>query len=259
MTAAAANFDPRTTLARPDLAEQALEGLVHAAAYRAARPMRCTAAVADVHRDAEGAEPIDELIFGEAFDVLESRGERVWGQARRDGVVGWVDRAVLAEGAPLAGARVAVVGAALPLNALVAEPHGEDLRPIGTFERDPVAVAERLLGVPHRLGARSSRATDCCGLVQQALYACGRAAPRYADQQAELGEPVGRDDAGRGDLVVWLHPGAGPWNGHSAFLLDGQRVLHATGAHGAVVVESLAEAEARYAAEGFSPPRFRRL
>lgn len=260
LTAAAEQFDPRTTLARPDLAEQALEGLVRAATYRRATAMRCTAPVAAIHADAgaSGA-PVDELIFGEAFDVLESRGDRVWGQARRDGVVGWVDRAALAEGAPLAGASVAVVGAALPLNALVAEPHGEDLRPIGTFERDPVAVAERLLGVPHRLGARSSRATDCCGLIQQALYACGRAAPRYADQQAELGEPVTRADARRGDLIVWLHPGAGPWNGHSAFLLEGERVLHATGAHGAVVVESLAEAEARYAADGFSPPLFRRL
>ncbi|SFS89784.1 C40 family peptidase [Brevundimonas viscosa] len=259
MTAAAANFDPRTTLARPDLAEQALEGLVRADAYRAARPMRCTAAVADIHSDVDGADPIDELIFGEAFDVLESRDDRVWGQARRDGVVGWVDRAALAEGAPRPGASVAAVTAALPLNALVTEPRGDELRPIGDFERDPVAVAERLIGVPHRLGARSSRATDCCGLVQQALYACGRAAPRYADQQAELGEAVDRDDAHRGDLVVWLHPGAGPWNGHSAFLLDGRRVLHASGAHGAVVVEPLAEAEARYAADGFSPPRFRRL
>lgn len=259
MTAAAASFDPRTTLARPDLAEQALEGLVRADAYRPARPMRCTAPVADIHREAEGGDPVDELVFGEAFDVLEARGDRVWGQARRDGVVGWVDRAALAEGAPLPGASVAAVDVALPLNALVVEARGEDLRPIGVFEREPVAVAERLLGVPHRLGARSSRATDCCGLVQQALYACGRAAPRYADQQAELGEAVARGHARRGDLVVWLHPGAGPWNGHSAFLLDDQRVLHATGAHGAVVVEALADAEARYAADGFSAPRFRRL
>ncbi len=259
MTAAAASFDPRTTLARPDLAEQALEGLVRADAYRAARPMRCTAPVADIHRGIDGGDPIDELIYGEAFDVLESRGDRVWGQARRDGVVGWVDRAALAEGAPLPVAAVVAVGADLPLNALVTDSSGDESRPIGTFESDPVAVAERLLGVPHRLGARSSRATDCCGLVQQALYACGRAAPRYADQQAGLGEPVARDQARRGDLVVWLHPGAGPWNGHSAFMLDEARVLHATGAHGAVVVEPLAEAEARYAADGFSPPRFRRL
>ena len=95
--------------------------------------------------------------------------------------------------------------------------------------------------------------------MQQALYACGRPAPRYADQQAALGAPVDRADARRGDLVVWLHPGEAPWRCHSAFLLDGREVLHATGRHGRVVIEPLAEAEARYAAEGFSAPVFRRL
>jgi len=260
LTAAADSFDPRTTLARPDLAEQALEGLVRADAYRAARPMRCTAPVADIHADpAADGDPVDQLIFGEAFDVLEERGGRLWGQARRDGVVGWVDRAALAEGAPLPAARVAAVDADLPLNALVPEQGGEDRQSIGDFERDPVAVAHRLLGAPHRLGARSSRATDCSGLVQQALYACGRPAPRYADQQARLGHGVDRAVARRGDLVVWLHSGEAPWHGHAAFLLDGGRVLHASGWHGQVVIEPLAEAEARYAADGFDPPVFRRL
>jgi hypothetical protein len=257
LTAAADTPDPRTTLARPDLAEQALEGVVRARAYRPVRPMRCTAPVADIV--GEDGDRIDQLIFGEAFDVLDADGDRLWGRARRDGVVGRVSRADLQEGAPLAGARVAAVNAALPLNALVVEGEGSDLKPIGEFETDPLAVAERLLGVPHVPGARSSRATDCCGLVQQALYACGRAAPRYADQQAELGRAVDRSEARRGDLVVWLKPGLGPWNGHSAFLLEDGRVLHATGHHGAVVVEPLAQAEARYAADGFQAPVFRRF
>ncbi|RZJ45290.1 MAG: hypothetical protein EON87_07850, partial [Brevundimonas sp.] len=85
------------------------------------------------------------------------------------------------------------------------------------------------------------------------------AAPRYPDQQAELGTGVARADARRGDLVIWLHDDLGPWNGHSAILLDADRVLHATGHHGAVVIEALAEAEARYAADGFKAAVFRRL
>lgn len=261
MTATEAILDPRTTLARPDLAEQGLEGIVRAGAYRAARPMRCTSPVADI-LDQAGA-VVDQLIFGEAFDVLEVGSDRpqdrLWGRARRDGVVGWVARSSLVDGAPLARARVASVAAALPLNALVVEEAGADLAPVGRFEDDPVAVAERLLGVPHEPGARSSKSTDCCGLVQQALYACGLPAPRYSDQQAELGRAVSRDEARRGDLVVWPHSGMGPWNGHSAFMLDDGRVLHATGHHGAVVIEALAEAEARYAADGFQAPVFRRL
>lgn len=260
MTAAAASLDPRTTLARPDLAEQALEGIVRASAFRAVRSMHCAVPVADIHQDAvAGEHPIDQLIFGEAFDVLDTRGDQVWGRARRDGVVGWVMLLALKDDAPLATHRIGSTDGRLPLNALVVEtgdPTG--LAPIGSFASEPVEVAERLLGTPYKPGGRSSQGTDCCGLVQQALYACGRAGPRYADQQAELGQAVAAGEARRGDLVIWLRPGLGPWNGHSALLLDENRVLHASSQHGAVVTEPLAEAAARYAADGFEAPLFRR-
>ena len=261
MTTAAASLDPRTTLARPDLAEQALEGIVRASAFRSPLPMHCAVPVADLHRDAAaGPHPIDQLIFGEAFDVLETRAEQVWGRARRDGVVGWVMRSALQDGAPLATHRVGSTSDALPLNALVVEagdPAG--LAPIGSFAAEPVEVAERLIGTPYQLGGRSSLGTDCCGLVQQALYACGRAAPRYADQQAKLGQAVAAGQARRGDLVVWLDPDEGPWNGHAGFMLDGDRVLHAVGRLGGVVIAPFAEADARHRVAGSDGPVIRRL
>ena len=261
MTAAAPIADPRMTLARPDLAEQALEGFVRASAFRTVQAMHCVVPVADLHTDADpGPDPVDQLIFGEIFDALDRRGDRLWGRARRDGVVGWIDAGALTEGAPLATHRIGAVDADLPLNALLADPAEEHgLAPVGAFAAVPVEVAERLLGVPHRLGARTSRSTDCCGLIQQALYACGLAAPRYADQQAEMGRPVHSGEACRGDLVVWLDPVGAPRNGHSAFMLDSERVLHATGHHGAVVIESLAEADARCRSDGLSPLQVRRL
>ena len=259
MTAAAAILDPRTTLARPDLAEQALEGVVHAAAFRAVRPMHCAVPVADIHADvAPRGHPVDQLIFGEAFDVLDSQGDRLWGRARRDGVVGWVDAASLAGGAPLPTHRIETVDADLPLNALVAGPDA-GAAPIGAFADDPVAVAERFLGVPHRPGERTPQGTDCCGMVQQALYACGRAAPRYADQQAELGVGVPVADAQRGDLVIWLSEDLAPWNGHAGIMLGPDRVLHATGHHGQVVIEAFAEANARHRGTDGADPVIRRL
>lgn len=262
LTLSAAAYDERTALARPDLAEQALEGLVRAQAYRPTRPMHGARAIADIHAhpDPDSAR-IDQLLAGEVFDVLEQAGDRVWGRARRDGTVGWMDLSALAEGAPVATHRVDATSAALPLNALVvALAADETLAAVGEFADEPVAVAERLLGVPHSLGARSSLATDCSGLVQQALYACGRAGPRHSDQQAALGVAVDRSEAQRGDLVVWLSgPTEHRWTGHSAFMLDADRVIHATGHHGAVVIEDLGEAEARYRDGGFASPLFRRL
>ena len=49
------------------------------------------------------------------------------------------------------------------------------------------------------------------------------------------------------------------WTGHSAFMLDEARVIHATGFHGAVTIEAFAEADARSLADGFEPAVFRRL
>lgn len=242
------------------LAEQALEGLMRAEAYRRTEPMHCRLPVADILSDA--GPRIDQLLHGEAFDVLARRQGRAWGRARRDGVVGWVALEALSPGAPLASRRVSSVAAALPLNALVAEA-GEadeaDLRPVGEFEPEPVAVAERLLGRPHALGARSSFETDCSGLVQQALLACGLPGPRRSDAQADLGRPVTRQAARRGDLVVWMAPVGDDWTGHSAIMVDADQVIHATGARGGVVVESLAEVEARLTGEGYAPAVFRRL
>ncbi|MNI75368.1 Gamma-D-glutamyl-L-lysine endopeptidase [compost metagenome] len=120
-------------------------------------------------------------------------------------------------------------------------------------------MAERLLGRPHALGARSSLETDCSGLVQQALLACGRPGPRRAADQAGLGRAVSREDAQRGDLVIWLSSAEGDWTGHSALMLDAERIIHATGARGGVVVETLAEVEARLTADGFASAVFRRV
>ncbi|RYG07368.1 MAG: peptidoglycan endopeptidase, partial [Caulobacteraceae bacterium] len=186
-------------LARPDLAEQGLEGLVRSRSYRPLSAMHGALPVVDITRTVDPqSDRINQLLFGEAFDVLDREGDRVWGRARRDGTVGWINRWALVSGAPLATHRVASVSAVLPLNALVHHEFSgvaaEDLKPVGDLDTDPVAIAEALLGTPHALGARSSRTTDCSGLVQQALYACGRAGPRHSDQQAGLGEAIARSE-----------------------------------------------------------------
>lgn len=234
---------------------------MRADAYRATEAMHCRAAVADIMSDADGR--IDQLLYGEIFDVLDRANGRAWGRARRDGVVGWVVLDSLSSGAPLAAYRVAAVDAALPLNALVIDVKAglaeADLSPVGEFETDLAAVAERLLGRPHELGARSSISTDCSGLVQQALLACGLPGPRRSNAQAQIGQAISAADIERGDIVVWLAPnGDQDWTGHSALVLDGERIIHATGGKG-VVVEPLAEVEAQLIADGFAAAVFRRL
>ena len=280
MTVFAAALDPRTTLARPDLAEQALEGLVPAAAYRPVTPMQCVVAVTSIRTEAEPtAEQTDQLVFGEGFDVLERRDDQVWGRARRDGVVGWVDVAALSDGVSLpthrictlispvyASATAAESVASLPLNALVTTggtAHGRveipgvgwvavrHLAALDRFDADPGEAAERFVGTPFLPGGRTALGTNCSGLVQQALYACGLGGPRFRDGQSDLGQPVEAAALRRGDLVVWAD--------HSGVMVDAERIVHATRHHGGVTVEALTEADGRERAAGSDAPVFRRV
>jgi hypothetical protein len=269
--------DPRVTLARPDLADALLEGLVEAQRFAETIPYRCAAPAAAIRSAPDvAAEQWDQLLFGESFAVIETGRGWAWGQASRDGYVGFVQMSALKAGALQPTHRVSALRAyafslqdiksaplgLYSLNAFVtveaeqerflkAENSGwlprEQLTPIGLFETDPAAVAERFLGAPYQWGGRESLGLDCSGLVQQALYACGRACPRDSDMQAQLGAPVAPADLGRNDLVFW--------RGHVGVMLDAARLLHANAFHMQVQVEPLAEAIARIG----EPAALRRL
>lgn len=276
-------LDPRATPLRDGVAGQALEGLVPAEVYLEPRVMACALPVAGIHRTTDPAsEMLDQLVFGELFEVLEDEAAGfVWGQARRDGYVGFVAAERLAAPAPAPTHRVSALrtyafaeagiksraAGPYPMNALVAvEAQDGRLRkvagagwmpaahlsPIGIFEAEPAAVAERFLGAPYLWGGRNDLGLDCSGLIQQALYACGRACPRDTDQQETLGTAVGRGQFARGDLVFW--------KGHVAMALDETRIIHANAHHMAVTIEPLKEAISRIRDAGAGEPiGFRRL
>jgi len=275
--------DPRVTPWRDGVAARALEGLIAAEVYLDPRPARCAVPAAAIRRAADPtSEQMDQLLFGEAFDVVEEEtGGFVWGQARRDGYVGFVEAAALGPAGPAPTHRVSAIrtyafagpsikakaSGPYSLNALVAVEAVEGalakvagagwmaaqhLAPIGVFAADPAAVAERQLGAPYLWGGRESLGLDCSGLVQQALLACGQGCPRDADLQQGLGRPIARGDVGRNDLVFW--------KGHVAIALDAARIIHANAYHMAVAVEPLDGAMERIKAAGSGEPTaFRRI
>lgn len=274
------SLDARLTLARPDLAVRTLEGLVPAATYADAKPMRMAWAGAGIHvRPDLASERQDHLLFGEVFDVLEVKDGFAWGQARRDGYVGYVQAEALAADVLLPTHRVGAIRTyafaeasiktealgPYSLNSLVTVEAREGrfaklagsgwvvevhLTPVGVFEADPAAVAERFLGAPYLWGGRESLGLDCSALVQQALMACGRGCPRDTDLQQALGREVDPADLARGDLVFW--------KGHVAMMLDGARIIHANAHHMCVAIEPLAEAVARITPNSGPPVAYRR-
>lgn len=245
------DLDPRFLLARPDLAEQALEGLVPAGAYRPTVARRCVLGFAPI-TDKEG-EPVGEILFGELFDVLDEVDGRCWGRARRDGTVGHIESDLLGPVRGLPTHRVASAEADLPLNALVTDSdpiEAELLADFQVFDPDLATAAERLLGAPYRWRGRSRAGIDCGGLVQQALLACGRPGPRVSDLQAGLGEAV--SSPRRGDLTVWV-------GHHAGIFVDDDQVIHACPEAGEVVIEAFNQVDARWRARGAGQPVLRRL
>ncbi len=261
-------FDRRITPARPDLAADVLEGRVPASRYVAGQRRTVVASTTPLRPSPSPEQGIDtELLRGEAFIVYDEDAEGwSWGQAEADSYVGWLptealgpaERPTLKVAAlrsfvyPGPSIKLPVVGA-LPfgarLDALGIEGAftriGEGcvwtghLQPLQALAADPVAVAERFVGVPYLWGGRSSLGLDCSGLVQTALAACGVPAPRDSDmQERDLGAPIDPDGPlRRGDLVFW--------RGHVGLMQDGAMLLHANGHAMMVASEALAVVRAR--------------
>jgi len=271
--------DPRLILARDGLAARSLEGILPAARYLDTTLRQTKVPATSLRRaPSPSSEQLDQLLFGELFEVLDEADGWAFGQAKRDGYVGYVDAAAL--GAPAAAATHTVralrtYGFSSPsikspptglysMNALIAAEGREGrfvkssggwfveehLAPVDQPAPDFVAVAEAFLGTPYYWGGRESLGLDCSGLVQQALYAAGRSCPRDSDQQAALGEAV--ETPQRGDLVFW--------RGHAAIMISGNEIIHSNGTHMAVTIEPLAEAIERTARSGGGQPiAYRRL
>ena len=242
---------------------------------RSARRAIVRVGVADVRSEpTDEAERVTQVLFGEEVDSLETHG--IWRRVElvADGYLGWLREAAVepsgsesapthrvvsdftnalaSPGGPLVtrlpmGARLCVVGE----TADWVEAHG----PGGTsvwFERrstlpldEPLSVTtalerfQQLVGVPYLWSGRTPWGFDCSGLTQAFLRETGVAVPRDADQQWAAGAPRDRQPQ-PGNLLFFSDPGSnGDTIGHVAIATHASSFLHASGAAGAVVINSL--------------------
>ena len=277
-------YDRRITPIRDDLAAEHLRGILDAPRYVPAQNYRIGVAAIPLRKGPDAALPYEtELLFGEMIDIYEIAEGWAWGQATRDGYCGYLPASALAE--PLHPThRVSAIRSFLyPAASIKATPLGflpfgaevtveamdgkfaktrngylftNHLAQLDEKAEDPVAVAERFLGIPYLWGGKSSLGIDCSGLVQTACHACGIPAPRDSDMQEKaLGEAIAiPNDPGhfrRGDLLFWP--------GHVALAQGNGRMLHATAYSMSVISEEIGPALERIAGAGHPLRTARRL
>jgi cell wall-associated NlpC family hydrolase len=276
-------LDKRTNPFRPDLAASHLRGEVEADHYADGTFYEVIDPIADLRRLPSPDAALDtQALLGERVTIYEITEEGwAWGQLDTDKYVGWLPANALATPGAAPTHKVIVPRtlcfpgpniklppiAALPLGATLAvarqvEPFSVThngwhvpaghIAPLSATYRDPVAVAEMLLGAPYLWGGKSSLGIDCSGLVQLSLHAAGIACPRDSDmQEAALGQPIALEEIARGDLVFW--------KGHVAIARDARTLVHANAFHMMVATEPTADAVARIAAAGHKVSAVKRL
>jgi cell wall-associated NlpC family hydrolase len=231
--------------------------------YARAEACRCIADAVTVHAaPSREARATSQLVYGEDFEMIDKAGGWAWGRCAHDDYVGYVRADALGPLqqapthrviAPLALVFAnpdikAPVAKALPVGARFAgEEDGNFLRmadgyihlrhvaAVAAVESDPVAVAQRMLGMPYRWGGRGGDGIDCSGLVQRALELAGIAAPRDSDMQRDqLGEMLAEDALlRRGDLIFFP--------GHVGMMVDADQLIHANAFWMSTMIEPLAD------------------
>src|SRR4051812_18337766 len=277
-----ADFDPRLTPARPDLAASHLQGKVQAARFVEGTPYEINDPAAPLRREPQSDAPLDtEALMGERLTVYEITDEGwAWAQLENDDYVGYLPASALVPPALTRSHKVSAVRTlafpgpsiklpplhGLPFGALVELDRVEGalaftsagyipfrhLVPVADKGSDFTAIAERFLGSPYLWGGKTSLGIDCSGLVQIALNACGHHCPRDTYmQEATLGLALPVTTPKRGDLLFW--------KGHVAIARDAETMIHANAFHMAVAIEPIAEAAERIRGGGGEITNVKRL
>ncbi len=200
------------------------------------------------------SEMVNQLLFGETYEVLETAEKWLRIKTIQDKYESWIGRKLHT---PLSGAEFShfqtvrktvypQLGAVLHVQSQtpVVISHGAIL-PIpengsfsigsNNYQIQPVSVpindlsqySFQFLNTPYLWGGKSLFGADCSGFTQVVFRVFNQFLPRDAWQQAELGETIQLADVKSGDLAFFGKP-EGKIT-HVGICLDNNRIIHCSG------------------------------
>jgi hypothetical protein len=196
-----------------------------------------------------GAEMVTSLIFGESYDILETRDG--WHRIRTafDSYEGWIHNNAFSEYESFYVINDALYVEASAKHQKIFIPCGGAMPESGSFyigeERFTiekklktnhhlpmplrlVKTAQTFLNTPYLWGGRTFMGIDCSGYMQVVYKACGLDLPRDTSQQIYVGHDVAFSDIKACDLVFFRNYG-GEKVSHVGMMMDKKQIIHASG------------------------------
>ncbi len=219
------------------------------------------------HEPSDKSELTTQLLFGEAYQILEHREKWLFIQLADDGYTGWIDAkqhteiteeyyqswtsvkhprcADLVQTCAADSGKIAItLGAALPFLSQNKLTLGTEkfsytgaatAKNPATTTQTIIDTAMLFLNAPYLWGGRTLFGIDCSGFVQQVYTMCGFRLSRDAYQQVETGEEVHFVTMAKpGDLAFFDNPEGRIV--HVGIVLENNRIIHA---HGHVRIDQL--------------------
>lgn len=166
---------------------------------------------------------VSQILYGESFEITETRGE--WQRIRLafDGYEGWC------EGLPYferTDNDLFIVTEPFFTENNVIYPLGSHVRTKQLPAQGVIQTALLMINAPYLWGGRTFMGIDCSGFTQVVFKANGVSLPRDASQQVHDGTEVDPLEAQAGDLAFFVSPDGKVT--HVGIVLDDHKIIHAS-------------------------------